>query len=56
MQKSEYVEVLESKDNNVREKSDTKTEIASWQTSKGEVVPVYEDFNRQGTDYKLALY
>jgi len=29
-------------------------EIASWQTSKGEVVPVYEDFNRRGTDYRLA--
>ena len=23
-------------------------EIASWQTSKGEVIPVYEDFNRRG--------
>lgn len=29
-------------------------EIASWQTSKGEVVPVYEDYNRRGTDYQLA--
>lgn len=29
-------------------------EIASWQTSKGEVVPVYEDFNRRGTDYRLV--
>lgn len=29
-------------------------EIASWQTSKGEVVPVYEDFNRRGMEYKLA--
>lgn len=29
-------------------------EIASWQTSKGEVIPVYEDFNRRGTDYTLA--
>ena len=29
-------------------------EIASWQTSRGEVVPVYEDFNRRGTDYRLA--
>ena len=29
-------------------------EIASWQTSKGEVIPVYEDFNRRGTSYTLA--
>lgn len=29
-------------------------EIASWQTSKGEVVPVYEDYNGRGTDYSLA--
>ena len=29
-------------------------EIASWQTSKGEVIPVYEDYNRRGTDYQLA--
>ncbi len=29
-------------------------EVASWQTSKGEVVPVYEDFNRRGTDYRLV--
>ena len=29
-------------------------EIASWQTSKGEVVPVYEDYNGRGTDYQLA--
>lgn len=29
-------------------------EIASWQTSKGEVVPVYEDYNGRGTDYRLA--
>lgn len=29
-------------------------EVASWQTSKGEVVPVYEDYNRRGTDYRLA--
>lgn len=29
-------------------------EIASWQTSKGEVIPVYEDFNRRGTEYSLA--
>ena len=29
-------------------------EIASWQTSKGELVPVYEDFNRRGTDYRLV--
>lgn len=29
-------------------------EIASWQTSKGEVMPVYEDFNRRGIEYKLA--
>lgn len=29
-------------------------EIASWQTSKGEMVPVYEDFNGRGTDYRLA--
>ncbi len=28
--------------------------IASWQTSKGEVVPVYEDFSKRGTEYKLA--
>ena len=27
---------------------------ASWQTSKGEVVPVYEDYNGRGTDYQLA--
>ena len=29
-------------------------EVASWQTSKGEVVPVYEDYNGRGTDYRLA--
>ena len=29
-------------------------EIASWQISKGEVVPVYEDYNGRGTDYQLA--
>lgn len=29
-------------------------EIASWQTSKGEVVPLYEDFNRRGTNYQLV--
>lgn len=29
-------------------------EIASWQTSKGEVVPVYEDYNGRGMDYQLA--
>ena len=29
-------------------------EIASWQTSKGEVVSVYEDYNGRGTDYQLA--
>lgn len=29
-------------------------EIASWQTSKGEVIPVYEDFNGRGTSYTLA--
>ncbi len=29
-------------------------EVASWQTSKGEVVPVYEDFNGRGIDYRLA--
>lgn len=29
-------------------------EIASWQTSKGEVVPVYEDYNGRGTEYQLA--
>ncbi len=29
-------------------------EVASWQTSKGEVVPVYEDYNRRGTEYRLA--
>lgn len=29
-------------------------EIASWQTSKGEVIPVYEDYNGRGTDYQLA--
>lgn len=29
-------------------------EIASWQTSRGEVVPLYEDFNRRGTDYRLV--
>lgn len=28
--------------------------IASWQTSKGEVVPIYEDFNRRGTNYRLV--
>jgi len=31
-------------------------EIASWQTSKGEVVPVYEDFNRRGMEYRLAEF
>lgn len=36
------------------EKFVTFPEIASWQTSKGEVVPVYEDFNRRGTDYQLV--
>ena len=29
-------------------------EIASWQTSTGEVVPVYEDYNGRGTEYRLA--
>ena len=29
-------------------------EAASWQTSKGEVIPVYEDYNGRGTDYRLA--
>lgn len=29
-------------------------EIASWQTTRGEVVPLYEDFNRRGTDYRLV--
>ena len=29
-------------------------EVASWQTSKGEVIPVYEDYNGRGTDYRLA--
>ena len=29
-------------------------EVASWQTSKGEVVPVYEDYNGRGTEYQLA--
>ncbi len=29
-------------------------EITSWQTSKGEVIPVYEDYNRRGTEYRLA--
>lgn len=29
-------------------------EIASWQTSRGEVVPIYEDYNKRGTDYQLA--
>ena len=29
-------------------------EVASWQTSKGEVVPVYEDYNGRGTEYRLA--
>lgn len=29
-------------------------EVASWQTSKGEVVPVYEDYNGRGMDYRLA--
>lgn len=29
-------------------------EIASWQTSKGEMVPVYEDFNKRGIDYRLV--
>lgn len=29
-------------------------EVASWQTSKGEVVPVYEDYNIRGMDYRLA--
>lgn len=28
-------------------------EVASWQTSKGEVIPVYEDYNGRGTDYQL---
>jgi len=32
----------------------TLPEIASWQTSGGEVVPVYEDYNGWGTDYRLA--
>lgn len=31
-------------------------EIASWQTSKGEVILVYKDFNGRGTDYKLARF
>ena len=30
------------------------SEVASWQTSQGEVVPVYEDYNGRGTDYRLA--
>ena len=29
-------------------------EVASWQTSKGEVVPVYEDYNGRGMEYRLA--
>lgn len=29
-------------------------EIASWQTTRGEVIPLYEDFNRRGTDYRLV--
>ncbi len=29
-------------------------EVASWQTSKGEVVLVYEDYNGRGTEYQLA--
>ena len=29
-------------------------EVALWQTSKGEAVPVYEDYNGRGTDYRLA--
>lgn len=29
-------------------------EVASWQTSKGDVVPVYEDYNGRGTEYRLA--
>lgn len=29
-------------------------EIASWQTTRGNVVPLYEDFNRRGTDYRLV--
>lgn len=29
-------------------------EVASWQTSQGEVVPVYEDYNGRGTDYQLV--
>ena len=28
--------------------------IASWQTTRGNVVPLYEDFNRRGTDYRLV--
>lgn len=31
-------------------------EIASWQTSKGEVIPVYEDYNGCGTEYKQAEF
>lgn len=29
-------------------------EITSWQTTRGNVVPLYEDFNRRGTDYRLV--
>lgn len=29
-------------------------EIASWQTTRGEVVPVYEDYNGRGMDYRLV--
>ena len=28
--------------------------LPSWQTSTGEVVPVYEDYNGRGTEYRLA--
>ena len=27
-----------------------------WRTSKGEVIPVYEDYNGRGTDYQLARF
>ena len=29
-------------------------EIASWQTSQGEVIPIYEDFNGRGVSYTLV--
>lgn len=28
--------------------------IASWLTTRGKMVPLYEDFNRHGTDYRLV--